>query len=142
MKTPQSPSDDPIEVLTKMPANAAAKSTEQIRLMSDFLPKLGFAVAANERAQRRFRTALIVRLSRIETVLNLIHGAQIVESHYSQPNRDEHIRKHAQETEEYVSEHSKAMGMKMVRFVYDDSEILEEPQKRGRRKKEAISFDI
>ena len=54
---------------------------ERAKMNLDLLQRLALAVAANEKAQRRFRTAMLIRVSRIETTVQMIYGAQIVQAH-------------------------------------------------------------
>lgn len=97
------------------------------------LVALANAVASIETANRRFRNAVLVRLSRIETMVQMVHGAQIVEAHKSEPSGHDKMRQHAKDAEEYVSESSREMGIKMVEYIYGESEAL--PTKRKTRQK-------
>jgi hypothetical protein len=45
----------------------AEATAERVRLGGEVLNALAHTVAANEEAQRRFRTAVLIRLSRIDT---------------------------------------------------------------------------
>ena len=57
----------------------AEATAERVRLGGDILIALAHAVAANEKTQRRFRTAVLIRLSKIETMLTEVQGAQLVQ---------------------------------------------------------------
>jgi len=120
---------DPI---INMVATVAEAIADRARINKDLLHALALAVAANERAQRRFRTAVLIRLSRIETMVQMIHGAQIVETHHSKPYFDEKVTEHAKDAEEYVAHHSQELGLKMVKYVYDEPEA---PGARGKRRR-------
>jgi hypothetical protein len=122
-------SEDPI---TDMAATVAKGMAERTRMIHELLPQLALAVAANERAQRRFRTAVLIRLSRIDTMLQMIHGAQIVEAHRSEPCFDDKINQHTKDAEDYISQHSKELGLKMVKYVYDEPEA---PGVRGKARR-------
>lgn len=74
-------------------------TAERVRLGGDILIALAHAVAANEETQRTFRTAVLAQLSRIQSWVEMIHGAQIVETHISEPGADEKIAHHVAATE-------------------------------------------
>jgi hypothetical protein len=59
-------SADPI---ADMAATVAKVMAERTRMIHELLPKLALAVAANEKTQHKFRTAVLFRLSKIETML-------------------------------------------------------------------------
>jgi hypothetical protein len=107
----------------------------------ELLQALALAVAANERAQRRFRNAVFIRLSNIETMVEMIHGAQIVEAHHS-PGSEDKVKKHAKAAGEYVSRRSKELGLEMVEFVYDDSENQPAMSETRRKRSRSASYDI
>jgi|SRR6266853_331213 len=121
---------DPV---TNMAATVAEVTAERMRMNKDLLQELALAVAANERAQRRFRTAVLIRLSRIETMVQMIHGAQIVEAHHSEPCFEDKVSEHTKDAEEYISQHSNELGLKMVEYVYDEREAAG-AQRNTRRK--------
>ena len=74
-----------------------------------------------------------MRLSKIETIVEIIHGAQIVEAQDWKPGYEERINKHAAEVEEYISRHSEALGLKMVRHIYGRSDDPVLPRDRRRK---------
>lgn len=105
----------------------------------DLLIALANAVAANEQTQRRFRTAVFIRLSRIETMLSMIHGAQIVECHGSKPGFEEKIKEHATAAETFIAQGSQKMGLKMVKYLYGESG---EPVSRRDRRRKWTDWEI
>ena len=109
-----------------MPENIAG----QVRMNLDLLNRLTLAVAANEKAQRRFRTAMLVRVSTIETIVKMIHGAQIAQSH--DRSNSEVMKEHAKDADEYISRVSHEMGLAMVSYIYDESSETE--VRRGRKR--------
>jgi hypothetical protein len=121
------------------PTTGIAEATaERVRLGGEILKALAHAVAANEEAQRRFRTAVLIRLSRIETIVQMIHGAQIVDAHKSQCASDEKITNHAKDAEDYISQHAKELGQSMLNYIYGGPEAVDtEPKKRRKRSKDA-----
>jgi hypothetical protein len=72
----------------------------------------------------------------------MIHGAQIVETHHSEPCFDAKVREHAEEAEKYISQHSKELGLKMVKFVYDDSETQSTQPETRRKRPQSPSYEI
>jgi hypothetical protein len=106
------------DTLSRMASQVAEVLTKRSGMNKDLLIALANAVAANEKAQRRFRTVVLMRLARIETTLQMVHGAQIVEGHKSQPCFDEKMTQHAKDAEDYISQHSNELGLKMVKYIY------------------------
>ena len=94
----------------------------------ELLHQLARAIATNEQAQRRFRTAVLVSISKIQTTVQMIHGAQIAEAHED----SEAMLKHAKDAEERISDESNKLGLSMVKFIYDKSS-MPSPQ-RGRKR--------
>jgi len=125
-------SADPI---ADMAATVAKGMAERTCMMHELLPKLALAVAANEAAQRKFRTAVLIRLSKIETIVTMIHGAQIVEAQGWRPGYEEKINKHAEEAEEFISQKSNELGLAMVNYIYGESEAP--GARRGARRKQS-----
>ncbi len=76
-------------------------------------------MAANEKAQRRFRIAVLIGLSNIERMVQMIHAAQIVEAHGWKPCSEGNVRDHAKNAEEFISKHSKELVLEMVKYVND-----------------------
>lgn len=103
---------------------------ETARMNLDLLNRLALAVAANEKAQRRFRTAMLIRVSRIETMVQMILGAQIAEAHGCVES--EAMEKHAKDGEERISQVSHELVLAMVRYIYDES--AETRVRRGRKR--------
>lgn len=103
-----------------MAATVAKTMAERSTGTKDVLLALAHAVAANETAQRRFRNAVLIRLSTIETTVKMIHGAQIAESHGSKPGFEEKIHRYAEEADEYISKRSHDLGLKMIEYIYGE----------------------
>ena len=123
-------SDDPVANLAATVAEVTAKRR---RMTKDLLEELALTVAANEKAQRRFRIAVLMRLANIETIVGMIHGLQIVDSEPPGPHFDERARTRAEGVQEFISRLSKERLLEMVRYVYDGPEELGAQGKRGRR---------
>ena len=107
---------------------------ERTRMILELLPKLVLAVAANEETQHRFRTAVLIRLSKIETMVSMIHGAQIVETNKPIARNEEKLNKHAEEADEFVSRKSNELGLAMAKFIYGQSEVPDAQRKARRRR--------
>jgi hypothetical protein len=125
------------------PITGIAEATaERMRLGLEILQALAHAVATIEETQQRFRTAVFIRLSRIETMVQMIQAGQIVGAHLSEPGSDKKIRNHAENAQEYVSRHSHELGLKMVKYVCGGLEALD-PQPKARRKRPGgLSYEI
>jgi len=110
-----------------------AVMAERTRMIYELLPKLALAVAANEEAQRKFRTAVLIRLSKIETMLTEVQGCQLVQCWPPGRVSDEQRDKYLQEVEERVSRTSEQLGLKMVRYIYGESREAIMPHDRRRK---------
>ena len=108
----------------------AETSAERARMNLDLLQRLALAVTANEKAQRRFRTAMLIRVSKIETTLQMMYGAQIAQAHNCADS--EAMKKHVRSAEEMIAETSDRMVLATLRFIYDES--AETAPQRGRRR--------
>ena len=115
---------------------------ERSRMNRDLLIALANAVAANEKAQRRFRNAVLVRLSKIDTMLTEVQGAQLVQFWPPGKVSDEQRAKYLQEVEQRMSKASNKMGLKMVNYIYGESEQPEEPGARRGRSRRWSDWEI
>lgn len=111
-------------------------TAQRIQMNLELLQRLVHAYTANETAQRRFRNTVLIRLSRIEQTVSMIHAVQIVELHKNRPCSEEKIDEHTKEAEEFISQKSHAMGMAMVNYIYGESKQpaaqTKVPRKRSR----------
>ena len=114
-----------------MAGTLAEVITERTRMNLELLQQLALAVAANEKAQRRFRNAVLIRVSTIEVMVQIIHGAQIAEAHNCLDS--EKMRKHAEDADEFISQKSNKLGLAMVKYIYGESG--EPGLRRDRRRK-------
>jgi len=108
-------------------------TAERVKLGGELLQALAHEVAENEKAQRRFRCVVLNTLSKIQTAVNMIHGAQIVEAHGFKPGHEERVREHAKATEEYISQNGHNLGLKMVKYIYNEHQAP--PARHDRRRK-------
>lgn len=65
--------------------------------------------------------------------LRMIHGAQIVEGHGSNPGHEERVRDHAKAAEEYISQHGHELGLKMVKYIYGEEQAPSAPHDTRRK---------
>lgn len=104
---------------TTMDGTAAKSIAERTLMNLELLQQLALAVAANEKAQRRFRTTVLISVSKIETVVQMIHGAQVAELHkYIDSDA---MKKHTKDAEAFISQKSSELGLAMVDYIYDQS---------------------
>jgi len=75
-------------------------------------------------------------------MVQMIHGAQIVEAHHSKPCFENKVREHTKGAQEYISQHSKELCLKMVKFVYDDCETRAAQSEARRKRSHSASYDI
>jgi hypothetical protein len=106
---------------------------ERTRMTFDLQAGLIQWLDANEKTQRKFRAAVLIRLSKIETMLTEVQGCQLVQ--YWPPGRvsDEQRDKYLQEVEERLSVASNQLGLKMVRYIYGETEMPEIRHDRRRK---------
>ena len=96
----------------------------------ELLEQLMRTIAMNERAQRRFRFIVLAAISKIQTTVQMICGAQIAEAYDCVGS--EAMTKHAQATEDYISRESEKLGLAMVNFIHGESREI--GPRRGRRR--------
>ena len=113
---------------------------ELSKMNFDLLTKLVPWLDANEKTQRKFRNAVLIRLAKIETMLTEIQGAQLADF-WSPGTRisDEQRDKYLQEVEERISRESEKLGLKMVRYIYGETEM---PERRHDRRRKWHGWEI
>jgi hypothetical protein len=106
---------------------------ERTKMTFDLQTRLIQWLDANEKAQRKFRMAVLIRLAKIETTLTEVQGAQLAD--FWAPGRvsDEQRTKYLKEVEERVSRGSELLGLKMVRYIYGETEMPEGRHDRRRK---------
>ena len=123
----------PVDPIADIAATVAKVVAEHMRPVHELLPKMGLAMAANERTQHKFRTAVLIRLSKIESIVTMILGAQIAEVHLRKPYRDEEkLNKDAEDAETFISQKSNELSLAMVKYIYGESEV---PSAQGGRRR-------
>jgi hypothetical protein len=81
-------------------AGISEVTAERVRRGGEILRGLAQAVAEGEERQRRFRNAVVIRLSRIETIVQMIHAGQIVDAEWRKPAYERKIETNARGAEE------------------------------------------
>ena len=92
---------------------------------------------AKERMQRRFRNAVLIRLSSIETKLTEVQGCQLAQFSKTWPMntlKKEQLTEYFQGIDERISIASNQLGEKMVRYIYEPSEDEVMSRRGGRQK--------
>ena len=95
--------------------------------------ELGQALEANERVQQRFRYAVLGELSKMESMLKCVMGAQCVQFWPPGAVSDERRRELIQELEGRTSKATGEVYWHLVRFIHGASEAAV-PRRDGRRK--------
>jgi hypothetical protein len=107
---------------------------ERTRMTFDLHTRLIQFLAVNEKTQRKFRTAVLIRLAQIESMLTQVQGCQLAD--YWPPTAkitDEQREQYFKEVETRTAASSEYLLSKMVRYIYGDDPILE--VRHDRRKK-------
>jgi hypothetical protein len=85
---------------------------------------------ARHKEQRKFRNAVLIRLSNIESRLTEVHGTQLDREAKNWPlnqlNEDQ-LTKYFQDVDERISSRSLQLGQKMVRCIYGSSDEVTMP---------------
>jgi hypothetical protein len=104
--------------ITKMPASIAG----QVAMNLNLITKLSLVVMESDRVQRRFRSVVLLRLANIDTMAQMIHGAQIADAHLAKwPYSKEKIAEHTKSADEFITRKSNELGLAMVNYIYGDS---------------------
>ena len=113
--------------------------TEKVSMNFNLLVKLAPYNAANEEKQERFRTCVLINLSRIDAKLTQILGCQLAQ-YWPSPKVTEELRnKYIKEVEEQIDKSSQTLGLKMVRYIH---EVREQPERRFDRRKRWWGWEI
>ena len=97
-------------------------TAERVRLTGDLLKELSNAWLENEKVQRRFRVAVLQRLTKIELTATMIQSAQIVQGQGTKPGYEERIAEEVKAVDEFISQKTDEMGRKMANYLYRGAE--------------------
>jgi hypothetical protein len=111
----------------------AEATAERVRLGGELLQALAHAVARNEKTQQRFRTAVLMRLSRIEAIATLTYVAEVGAPLRNYPYYEEKLTEDAIKAEEFISQNSEKVFLQMMKYIYEEPETPHTPGKRRRK---------
>ena len=98
------------------------------------LTKLVPWLDANEKVQRRFRFAMVHRLTRMEAAISLLLVGQQAQTQSKPPfYHADKLEKDAKAAEEFISNQSDQVGLKMLRYIYGEDQAPEPRRDRRRR---------
>lgn len=97
------------------------------------LVQLAVAVAANGTTERKFRNAVLIKLSEIQTTVTHVHGAQLAEMCRKDRATEAQQETFFREVQERVSAASEQAGLKMIRYIYGETEA--EVERHDKRRK-------
>ena len=122
---------------TRRRASAASviDTAQQTRMMFQLLPQLVLAVARNEKTQHKFRTAVIHKLTRVESAISLVLVGQEAQSQVTLKHHGcdaEKLEESAKWAEEFISRQSEAAGLRAIRYIYSEDPALEPRHDRRR----------
>lgn len=117
-------------------------TAERVRLTGELLQALTYAIAREAKTQRKFRDAVLIRLSRIEAIANLTHAAVIGTFHYNDPRYEEKLMEDARHAEQFVSEKSQAMALAMMNYVHGGAAQPASKSKRRPKWSDCPSYEI
>jgi hypothetical protein len=100
----------------------AEATAERVRLTGDLLKELVNSLVDNDKVQRRFRYAVLDRLSKIEITVTMIHSAQIVQAQGTKPGYEERIEEEVNAADEFISQKKDEVGLKMAKYLYGAAE--------------------
>jgi hypothetical protein len=107
---------------------------ELTRINFDLLTKLVPWLDANEKAHRRFRFAMVHRLTRMEAAISLLLVGQLAETQNKPPVYNANkLDQDAKTTEGFIANQCEQVGLKMIRYIYGE-EQAPEPRHDRRRK--------
>lgn len=106
---------------------------ELTRLNFNLLTKLVPWLDDHAKQDQKFKTAVVVKLSKIEAMLTELMGCQLAQywpdGKVTEKQRHEYIK----EVQNRISIGSKETGLKMVRFIYEESSEIDPPRDRRRK---------
>lgn len=91
---------------------------------------------ANEKAQRRFRSLVIRKLTRIEATVSLLFVGQeaqkqmLLKDHSYDPAK---LEAEAKVAEQFISDQSEAAGLDTIRYIYSEDPVPEHRHDRRRK---------
>ena len=100
----------------------------------NLLTQLAHLWMDTEIKQQRFRTCVLIRLSKIEAMLNQSLGCQLAQYWPDRAPMTADLRnRYLQEVQDKIESESQTLGIKMVRFIHEEREKVEKPFDRRRK---------
>jgi hypothetical protein len=90
-------------------------------------------LAENEKRQRKLKNCVLIRLSKIETMLTEVQGCQLTEFWPPGKVSDEKRTDHLKEVEARMESASEQLGLTMIRYIYGDDQAPESRHDRRRK---------
>jgi hypothetical protein len=116
------------------PTDPITNVTESVSLNLNLLTKLVHHLVDVEKRQQRFRTCVLIRLSRIESMVTEVQGCQLAQCWPNHaPMTDELRTKYLQEVQDRIDSASEKLGVKMVRYIHQEPEAPEKSFDRRRK---------
>lgn len=102
---------------------------EQTKMTLDFQTQLVHWLADNEKLQRRFRYAMINKISRLESMVSLVLVGQMARNQEQLSSfKKEKLEEDGKLTEEFIENRALSIGKSIVQFMFK-----EEPKPKARR---------
>ena len=108
---------------------------ELLKMNFSLLTKLVPWLDEHEKAQRKFRSAVIGYLSRIEATASLIHVGQMAQTQRPQSHDKGKLDESAKSAEEFMSKQSLKKGVAVVKYIYKETPTEAETDRHDRRRK-------
>jgi hypothetical protein len=116
------------------PKDPIANLAESVSMNLNLLAQLVRRWVDVEEKQQRFRTCVLIRLSKIEAMLTQSLGCQLAQDWRDRPPMAEELRNNdLQEVQDKIESESQTLGLKMVRFIHEEHDKAEKAFDRRRR---------
>ena len=117
------------------PNDPITNLTELVRMQLNLMTNLVHHLVEVENKQQRFRTCVLIRLSRIETMVTEVQGCQLAQYWPDDHARmtDELRAKYLQEVQDRIESASEKLGLKMVRYMHEKPDVQEKQYDRRRK---------
>ncbi len=103
------------------------------RMNFDLLTKLVPWLDGHAKQDLKFKTAVVVKLSRIEAILTELIGCQLAQYWPDGKVTKEQRHDYIKEVQDRVSIASHTIGMKTTRYIYEESSETDLPRDRRRK---------
>jgi len=98
--------------------NMAALTKANFNLLTKLIPWLD----ANERIQRKFRFAVIHKLTRIEAAVSMLLVGQQVQMQRRHEYYADKLEEDARSAEEFISRQSEVAGLRIIQYIHTESQ--------------------